>query len=293
MLDLIIRGGRIMDGTGRAAYTGDVGIAEGRITAVGDLRGVAARRVLAADGLAVAPGFIDSHAHSDTSFLKDDSSASRLYQGITTEITGNCGDSPFPAERDRSRPWQCASFEAFLRQFEDSGCRMGVHQAMLVGHGALRAAVMGYDDRPASPEELEQMKALLRRDMEAGVFGMSLGLEYAPGFFANAQELQALGSVVHAYGGFVPCHLRNEGLQIDEALDELIGVGRASGVHVHVSHLKLDHYRAHGRAAQVWAKLENARAEGVHITQDMYPFTASATGLSIRCPKWSLEGGQA
>ena len=293
MDDLLIRGGTVIDGTGKPGFRADVAVKDGVITAVGDLRGSAARTVLDAEGWTVSPGFIDAHAHSDTSFLKDSSGASKLYQGITTEVSGNCGSSPFPAlpERLGGDPWRCASFTDFLNKFDAEGCCMAVNQAMLVGHGSLREGVMGSADRPATAAEMEQMKALLRRDLAAGAFGMSLGLEYAPGCFADQAELNALGQVVSEYGGIVTCHMRSEGLRIKEAVQELLNVGRASGAHVHVSHIKLDNYRVHGRAPQVWALIENARKEGVNVTADMYPYAASCTTLTIRCPKWSLDGG--
>ena len=296
MEDIIIRGGTVIDGTGAPGYRADVAVKGGIISAIGDLSGIQAARSLDADGLAVAPGFIDSHAHSDTAFLKDDSGASKLYQGVTTEVTGNCGSSPFPAPAGRLRSedgegWRCASFDEFVNRFERGGYKMGVNQAMLVGHGSLRAGVMGYEDRPATPEEMAAMKALLRRDLQAGAWGMSLGLEYPPGFFAGSEELNELGAVVREFDGLVPCHMRSEGLRIDAAIEELLDVGRASGARVHVSHLKLDHYTAHGRAPEIWARLEQAKREGVRVSADMYPFTASYTGLTIRCPKWSQEGG--
>ena len=293
MDDILIRGGTVIDGTGRPGFRADVAVQGGQITAIGDLCGQSAGQILDADGLTVAPGFIDAHAHSDTAFLKDDSGASKLYQGITTEISGNCGSSPFPAlpERLGEDPWRCACFADFLGKFESEGCRMAVHQAMLVGHGSLREGVIGAADRRVTDAELDQMKALLRRDLAAGAWGLSLGLEYAPGCFADQRELNALGGVVREYDGIVTCHMRSEGLQIDAAINELLNVGRASGVHVHVSHLKLDNYRVHGRAPAVWALLEAARREGVRVTADMYPYAASCTTLTIRCPKWSLDGG--
>ena len=293
MEDLIIRGGLVVDGSGAAGVRADVAVSGGRITGIGDYSGAAAGEILDAEGLAVAPGFIDAHAHSDTAFLLDSSGASKLYQGITTEISGNCGSSPFPypPEAAAEEPWDCASFDAFVRQFEGSGRAMAANQAMLVGHGTLRAAVMGYEDRRPTGAELERMKALLRQDLRDGAWGMSLGLEYAPGFFAGQEELRELARVVREYDGLVPCHMRSEGLHIGEALEELIGIGRETGAHVHVSHLKLDHFSVHGRAAAVWETIEQARREGVRITADLYPYTASSTTLSIRCPHWSLEGG--
>ena len=221
MDELIIRGGLVIDGTGAPGHEADVAVSQGKITAIGDLRGRNAGKVLDARGLAVAPGFFDAHAHSDTSFLQDSSGASKLYQGITTEVSGQCGSSPFPALPERlqaDEPWRCASFSDFIRKFEESDYAMAVNQALLVGHGRLRAGVMGLEDRPATLDEMEKMKALLRRDLQDGAWGMSLGLEYAPGFFAPKEELQELAQIVREYDGLVPCHMRSEGRQIDAAL---------------------------------------------------------------------------
>ena len=292
---LIIRGGTVIDGTGRPAFPADVEVRGGIITAVKkDLPASAADKVLDAEGCVVAPGFIDAHAHSDTAFLKDDSGASKLFQGITTEISGNCGSSPFPyQDAGKDDGWRCASFKEFLERFDRERRRMAVNQAMLAGHGSLRESVVGEDDRPATETELERMRQLLASDLEQGAWGLSLGLEYAPGCFADTRELGFLAKTVGEFGGIVTCHMRSEGLHIDEAIDELAAVGRMSGAHVHISHLKLDNYRVHGRAREVWARIENARKEGVNITADVYPYTASSTTLTIRCPRWSLDGGDA
>ena len=294
MVDLIIRGGLVYDGTGAPPVLADVAVCAGKICAIGDLSGMAAKKTLDAKGYAVAPGFIDSHAHSDTSFLADDSCASKLYQGVTTEVTGQCGMSPFPALKERidpDKPWECESFDAFVRRFEEGGHQMAVNQAILVGHGQLREGVMGNEDRAPSEKELLAMQRLLRRDLEDGAWGMSLGLEYSPGFFADQAELCALGSVVAEYDGLIPCHMRSEGLEIDRAIDELLAVGRETGAHVHISHLKIDNFRVYGRAKDVWAKICAAREAGIRVSADMYPFIASSTTLTIRCPKWSQDGG--
>ena len=301
MQDLIIRGGTVIDGTGAPRCKADVAVKDGIITAIGDLKDMQCVKELDASGLMVAPGFIDAHSHSDTAFLRDSSGASKLFQGVTTEVSGQCGSSPFPALPERMKKtsadlaekddWYCQSFDDFVKKFESSGHKMAVNQAILVGHGSLRAGVIGYEDRQVTSEELEQMKTLLRKDLQDGAWGLSLGLEYSPGFFASADELRELGKVVKEFDGLVPCHMRNEGLEIDAAIEELLSVGRTSGVHVHVSHLKVDNYKVHGRAPEVWAILEKARAEGVNVTADMYPFIASCTSLTIRCPQWSKEGG--
>lgn len=290
--DIVIRGGTVIDGTGRPRFRGNVAVQEGRIAALGDLSHIRGRQELSAEGLIVAPGFIDAHAHSDTAFTRDDSGASKLYQGVTTEISGNCGDSPFPAAADNHDPWQLPSFTDFLNAFQERGCRMAVNQALLVGHGTLREAVIGDSNRPATPVDMAEMQRLLRRDLAAGAWGLSLGLEYAPGCFADQVELNALGQTVAGAGGIVTCHMRSEGLQINSALEELAEIGRASGAHVHASHLKLDNYTVHGRASQVWDFIERANREGIRFTADTYPYTASSTTLSIRCPRWSMDGGR-
>lgn len=294
MQDILLSGGRIIDGTGAKPYYADLAIKDGKITQIGDLKDIQAKIHINCEGYCVSPGFIDAHSHSDTSFLKDTSCASKLCQGITTEITGQCGSSPFPClkdKRDASDLWHFESFSDFADAFGKSEYSMATNQAILVGHGSLRAGVIGYVDREATPDELEQMKALLRRDLEAGAWGMSLGLEYSPGFFAGKEELHALSEVVREFGGIVPCHMRNEGLEIDSAIDELIEINRKTGAHVHISHLKIDNFNVHGRARDVWMKIENAQKNGVNITCDLYPFLASCTDLTIRCPKWSREGG--
>ena len=290
--DILLRSGTIIDGTGRPGFRGDLAVKDGKILALGDLRGLRGTREFNVEGFAVAPGFIDAHAHSDTAFVRDDSGASKLYQGITTEISGNCGDSPFPAPRGNNDPWMFPSFADFLEAFTSRNCRMAVNQAILTGHGTLREAVIGEENRAPSPAEMEEMKRLLRRDLKAGSFGLSLGLEYAPGCFAGQEELNALGSVVREMDGIVTCHMRSEGLRIDSAIEELAQIGRTSGAHVHASHLKLDNYTVHGRAPEVWAKIQRANQEGILFTADTYPYTASSTTLSIRCPRWSMDGGR-
>ena len=292
MYDILIRGGTVLDGSGKPGFRADIGVRNGQIVQVGALSGETARLVLDADGLIAAPGFIDAHSHSDTSFLIDSSGASKLYQGITTEITGNCGDSPFPYPDESGDIRQSASFADFLKRFASDGFAMAVNQAPLVGHGVLRRNVIGAEDRRACPEDIARMQALLKRELDCGAWGLSLGLEYAPGCFADQNELNALGQTVREYDGLVSCHMRSEGLRIRAALEEFINVGRASGVRINISHLKLDNYTVHGHAADVWSIIQGACREGVRVSADVYPYTASCTTLSIRCPRWSLDGGK-
>lgn len=220
---------------------------------------------------------------------------------MTTEVCGQCGFSPFPAlpeylaEVDPGegvdQSWYCASFRDFAKKMEDGGWQMGVNLAPLTGHGSLRAGVLGYANRAVTDEELRSMQELLRQDLEAGVWGLSLGLEYSPGCFADQKEFAALGRVLKEYDAFLPAHLRNEGEKLPQAIDELLSVGRETGVHVHISHLKLDNYRVHGTAPAIWKRIADAKASGVNVTADMYPYDACCTYLNNRCPKWALEGG--
>lgn len=301
MDDIIIRGGLVVDGSGEPGFRADVAVKDGRIRAIGDLSGEKAARELDASGLVVAPGFFDAHCHSDTTFLLDSSGAAKLYQGVTTEVCGQCGFSPFPALPEHlgevdpgegvDQSWYCASFRDFTKKVEDGGWQMGVNLAPLTGHGSLRAGVLGYANRAVTDEELRSMQELLRQDLEAGVWGLSLGLEYSPGCFADQKEFAALGRVLKEYDAFLPAHLRNEGERLPQAIDELLSVGRETGVHVHISHLKLDNYRVHGTAPAIWKRIADARAAGVNVTADMYPYDACCTYLNNRCPKWVLEGG--
>ena len=290
MVDVLIKGGTVVDGTGGTRFRADVAVDGGRIVSVRENGTVPAREILDAEGLVVSPGLIDAQSHSDVSFLVDSSGASKLYQGITTEITGNCGDSPIPNRRDEDIS-RTVSLQRFLERFGLEGHCMAVNQALLVGHGTLRECVMGPGDRAPTPEELMEMQRLLARELESGAWGLSLGLEYAPGCFASQGELNALGAVAARYDGVVSCHMRSEGLEIDRAIEELAEVGRYSGGKVNISHLKIDNFRVHGRAGEVWDRIERIRREGVRLSADMYPYTASCTELSIRCPRWSLDGG--
>ena len=218
MFDIIIKGGDVVDGSGSKRFRADVAVRDGKIARIGENIAGEAKETLDAGGLAVAPGFIDAHAHSDTSFLIDSSGASKLYQGITTEITGNCGDSPFPCNVDESID-SSASFERFLERFQSQGLSMAVNQALLVGHGTLRSCVMGDEDRAPTDSEINKMRALLARELAFGAWGLSLGLEYAPGCFAAQRELNALGETVKEFDGAVSCHMRSEGLEIDRAIE--------------------------------------------------------------------------
>lgn len=301
MFDYIFKNGLIADGTGAELYAGDVAVKDGKIAEVGTLSDSACAQVFDCTGLVVAPGFIDAHSHGDISFLQDDRCEAKIFQGITTEVTGNCGESPFPCISERASHISAEnlplknyeSFSDFLKNTAESGRKMAVNQAILDGHGSLRDGVLGSADRKVSPEELRTMCELLERDMQAGAWGLSLGLEYSPGFFGDIDEFAPLGAVVKKYDGIITCHMRSEGLEIEKAIDELIEINKRTGVHVHISHLKNDCKARHGIAADIWKKICDARSAGIDIDCDMYPYTASATTFVIRCPQWALDGGDA
>lgn len=303
MQDVIIQNGTIIDGTGGPAFSGGVAVRDGLITAVGDVAALEAKRVIDAAGRAIAPGFIDAHCHSDLSFLRDDRSESRIYQGVTTEACGQCGGTYFPClpghipaistatDAPEIDEWAAESFADFLAHAAREGKRMSTNLCQLVGHGTLRAGVMGYDDRAPTAAELAEMQRLLERDLACGAFGLSLGLEYTPGCFAKPGELHALSEVVRAHDSLVTVHMRSEGDFLIEAIHEVLDIGRATGARVHISHLKIDRPHLWGKAPDIWRLIQDAREAGVQVSADMYPYEASATGITNRCPKWAIEGG--
>ena len=313
MYDLILRGGTVVDGKRSQPYAADICIREGRIARIAPEGGEEAREVVDVSGLAVAPGFIDIHTHSDACPLVDYEPESKLHQGITTEITGNCGTSILPSlpensreivqyffddtsmfsqvvlnEKDRSLDG-LYGVEEYARAVAAHGCTANYGQ--LVGHGTLRGAVMGFVDRDPEPEEMEQLKDLLERELKAGAFGMSLGLIYPPSAFCKREELVELAKVLKKYDALLTVHMRNEGPRIFQAVDEMIDITRRSGVHLQISHLKLMGKPQWGRSQELLDKIEAARQEGMTITCDQYPYTATSTSMTALLPKWAHDGG--
>jgi N-acyl-D-amino-acid deacylase len=296
MLDVCIRSATVVDGTGAPPYEADVGLLEDRIAAVGNLRDEPARVNVRAEGLVLAPGFIDMHSHSDESLLRDPRGLSKLLQGITTEVTGNCGLSPAPAAQASGNflGSEAPLFPTMAQYLTDlESRRPAVNVAPLVGHGAVRHAVMGDEDRPATAQEMERQEALVREAMEAGAWGMSTGLIYPPGVYTPTEEIVALSRVMAPYGGVYFTHLRSEGDHLVEAVQEALTIGAKASVAVQLSHHKAAGRRNWGKTRQTLSLVEEARKRGQDVTLDVYPYTASATSLSALLPPWALAGGTA
>lgn len=300
MYDILIKNGKIYDGTGAPWFYGDVAVKDGKICAIGSLSDKEAARVIDATGLAVSPGFIDVHSHSDMSFLVNPLADSKVKQGVTLEVAGNCGSSVAPLtdktkkmskallEEDMPPTW--TTMGEYFAALENRG--MCINFACLVGHGTVRAGVMGFDQRPPTEQELEQMKQLVSQAMDDGAIGMSTGLIYPPSSYAQADEITELARVVRAKNGIYFTHMRNEGDRLIESMVETIEVGRATGVPVQISHHKVGGERNWGMIKQSLEMMVDARKEGIDVTADQYPYIASSTSLTSIIPDWAHEGGR-
>jgi N-acyl-D-aspartate/D-glutamate deacylase len=277
-----------------------VGIAEGRVVEVGDLAAVSAARTIDATGLVVAPGFIDLHTHSDGSLIINPRAESAVRQGVTTEIVGNCGHSAAPVhDPDAVRsillgvqrvPIEWRSFGEYLERLGQSGLSMNV--GALVGHGTIRLAAMGFASRVASPDELATEKALLEQSLDEGAFGLSLGLEYAPGNNSDSAELVELAKVARARGRMVTSHVRNRDYRFLDAAREMLALAETSGARLQLSHFTAKYGAAPGVQAQVFDLVEQAVADGMDIGADMLPYVWGMSSLpSAILPPWAFEGG--
>ena len=301
MHDLILSGGDVVDGTGGPARRLDVAVARGRIAALDHDLGEAAR-VIDATGLVVAPGFIDIHTHSDYALPSNPRAESKVRQGVTTEVVGNCGYSVAPVPADRvgalrdylaaSGPWYDFRETSFAR-YVDEFPPTSVNVALQVGHNTLRLVVAGMEPRPLRPDELTRMIALLEEGLDAGAIGLSSGLFTPPGCFASAEEMHAIGGVLRKYGGAYASHVRNEAGGVFDAVDEAIAVGERCGVHVQIGHLKVSGTENWGAAARLVEHVEAARRRGARIDCDQYPYTTATNPLRNLLPAWLQEGGMA
>ena len=299
--DIVITNGRIIDGTGSPWYSGDIGIRDGRIAAIGNLSASQRARTIDARGMVVAPGFIDMLGQSELTILVDPRLPSKIYQGITTEITGE-GGSAAPLNdaliRDGRETFDYYGITPDWRTFREYFARLekqhiGINIASYVGATQVRSMVLGPDDVQPTPAQLEQMKELVRQAMRDGAVGVSTSLEYPPAPYAKTEELVALSAEASRFGGIYATHMRNESDAILPAIDEALRIGREAHIPVEIWHLKVAGKENWGRMPEVVAKINAARAEGIDVTADTYAYTAWSNGMSAFIPPWAHDGGTA
>ena len=304
-MDLVIAGGLLIDGTGARGYRADVGVQDGRIVALGDLASVQAARRIEAEGRVVCPGFIDMHAHSDLSLLVNPTGDSKVQQGITTEVNGNCGFSPAPladagaetvmqlhgffGSYVRELGWDWRSPDEYIARLEANGLSHNV--VLLVGHATLRINAMGMVQRPPTNNELTHMRNQVRAAMRAGYFGMSSGLATPPSVYADTEELVELAKTVADYGGIYATHMRGEGHSLLRATSEALEIGERANAPVQISHHKATFRPYWGRVQQAIQLSEWAAERGQSVGFDVYPYTAGSANLTQIIPDWAHEGG--
>jgi len=303
MYDILLKNGRIIDGSGTPSYYGDIAIENGLICKIGNID-EKTHTLFDANGLVIAPGFIDTHSHSDLFLIHEPDAKAKIMQGITTEIIGQDGLGEAPIREDLKIEWRkylsglngdppiewtWNNIGEYLNKVQEA--KPSVNVASLVGHGNLRLLAMGMDDRPPSIQEMSIMKELLSESLEEGAIGLSTGLIYAPCVYSNASELSELCKVSADHGGVFVVHMRNEGDQLLESIDEVLGIGKESGVHVHISHFKSGGKANWGKSKDSLNKLDEATNQGIKVSFDQYPYTAGSTFLSSLLPIWVHEGG--
>ncbi|MBI4824478.1 MAG: D-aminoacylase [Nitrospirae bacterium] len=301
-LDLLIKAGQVYDGRGSEPFIADIGIKNSLIVFVSKKtkESFRSKKVISAKGFSVSPGFIDTHSHSEFTLLSDPRAEGKLYQGITTEINGNCGLSAGPLLGDAFKQRQSelkelgikerwADLEQYLSMLEKTG--LAINFVTLVGHGNLRASVMGYEDRKPKPKEMRAMKKLLEGSLKAGAIGLSTGLIYPPGVYSDTDEIAELVRSGKTYHPFIyTSHMRSEGNRLIEAIQEVIDIGE-NRTKVHISHIKTAGKKNWHKSALAISLLDKARAKGISLTCDRYPYIAGETDLDSILPSWALEGG--
>lgn len=303
MFDLVLKNGFVVDGTGNSRFKADVGIKDGRIDKIGTLSSPESNEILDFRRLVVAPGFIDMHTHSDFSLLINPYAESKIMQGVTTDVVGNCGSSAAPLNeflKDEIRKTAPVLEEAeleldwltmgdYLRRLEKS--RPAVNVVPLVGNGNIRALVLGMDARKPTKREFEEMRSHLTKAMQDGAFGLSSGLIYPPSCYADTSELIELCKVVAKFGGIYTSHIRGEGDSLIDSVKEAIEIGDKSGVPVEISHHKASGKSNWGKVKQTLEMIDQARSRGADVTCDVYPYLAGSTGLDALLPPYIWEGG--
>jgi dihydroorotase/N-acyl-D-amino-acid deacylase len=299
--DLVITNGHIIDGTGSPWYSGDIGIRDGRIAAIGNLSAAAHKRALDAKGRVVAPGFVDMLGQSEATILVDPRLPSKIYQGITTEITGEGGsaaplnDAIITADRAGYEHYKInpdwRTFRQYFSRLEKQG--MGINLASYVGATQVRRMVLGDADVQPTPEQLDKMKALVRDAMRDGAVGVSTSLMYAPAPYAKTEEIIALASEASKFGGIYATHMRNESESVLESIDEAVRIGREARIPVEIWHFKVAGKANFGHMPELVARVNKARAEGVDVEADTYAYTAWFNSMSAFVPAWAHDGGDA
>lgn len=304
MYDLLIRKGKVIDGTGSPWFLADIGIIGDRIAAIGNLSQAQGKEEILAEGLVVTPGFIDMHTHSDLFILEKRFLAAKIRQGITTDLLGQDGIAAAPLHPDHIEAWKknlagldgtpniewdWTSVDSYLNKIEQVGPSYNL--SFLVPHGNIRMQVMGLEGRAATKEEIAKMQDVLREAFEQGASGLSSGLIYPPCVYAELEEIEALCQVAAEYGATFVVHQRSEGDTIVESMQELIDIARKTGMHLHFSHFKICGKKNWGKADEVLSLFDSARAEGIEVTFDQYPYTAGSTMLSAILPPWAHAGG--
>lgn len=274
--DVLIRNGKVIDGTGNSWYYGDVALKDGKILRIGRNLGLPATKVIDAKGLVIAPGFIDVHGHIEDGIISHPTADNYIYNGVTTVITGNCGSS-------------AENIGRFFHQIDS--VKPSINVATLVGHNSVRGQVMQRDKRKPTPEEQGKMEDLVEQAMKEGAIGLSTGLIYIPGAYAETDEVIGLARAAARHNGLYASHIRNEENKAAEAINEAIHIGKKANIPVQISHFKIGGKFNWGKSQEMLSLVENARREGWDVTIDQYPYTASSTNLGVRLPDWAFAGG--
>jgi N-acyl-D-amino-acid deacylase len=297
-MKVIIRNVDVLDGSGAPAIQGDIGLEGERIAAIGDLSAATGETTIDGTGLTAAPGFIDIHSHSDRTLPINPRAESKVRQGVTTEVVGMCGSSPAPlndaardtlSSRAKYLSWQWTTFGEYLDTLRRQG--ISVNLVPMVGHGTVRSVVIGLDARAPTADEMAEMKRLIAEAMDDGAWGLSTGLIFSPGVYASTKELIELCQVPAERGGYYFTHIRGEDEHLLDALAEAVQIGEQAGVAVQIAHLKTFEPENWPLLDRALALLDDARARGIDLAADRYPYAASSTNLAGRLPPWSRDGG--
>ncbi len=274
--DLLIRNGKILDGTGNSWFYADIAVKDGKILKIGKLETYTAPKIIDAKGLVVAPGFIDVHTHIEGDEMQNPTANNFILDGVTTVVTGNCGSS-------------AADIKNYFRQLDS--LKLSINVATLLGHNTVRRTIMGTANRNPTDDEMKRMEELVHQSMKSGAVGLSTGLQYIPGAYSKTNEIVRLAAVAAHYNGVYASHMRDEGDQIVASINETLTIGREASIPVQISHFKLSGQQNWGRSNEALDMIKQARGQGIEVTIDQYPYTASSTGLSIMMPDEIMADG--